>query len=59
MTLKQLAVAAPAVLLVFASGVANAGQTIDLAGAMACVVDKWDESEPEAGLSWPSMPADA
>jgi hypothetical protein len=49
MTLKQFAVAAPAVLLVFASGVATANQTIDLAGAMACVVDKWDESEAEKG----------
>jgi hypothetical protein len=49
MTFKQLAVAAPSVLVVFASGVANAGQTIDLAGAMTCVVDKWDESEPEKG----------
>jgi hypothetical protein len=49
MTFKQLAVAAPSVLVVFASGVATAGQTIDLAGAMTCVVDKWDESEPEKG----------
>jgi hypothetical protein len=49
MRLKQFTVVVPAALLVFASGAANAGQTIDLAGAMACVVDKWDESEPQKG----------
>ena len=28
---------------------ADAGQTIDDVGAMACVNDKWDEKEPEKG----------
>ena len=28
---------------------ANAGQTINEAGAIACVNDKWDEKEPEKG----------
>ena len=39
----------PAALLILGSGAANAGQTIDEAGAMACVTDKWDEKEPEKG----------
>jgi hypothetical protein len=30
-------------------GAADAGQSIDLAGTMACVNDKWDEKEPEKG----------
>ena len=51
MKLKQLLLAGPAAILMLGNGggAANAGQTIDLAGAMACVVDKWDESEPEKG----------
>lgn len=28
---------------------ANAGQSIDVAGTMACINDKWDEKEPEKG----------
>jgi hypothetical protein len=35
--------------LILGSGIANAGQTIDDVGAMACVNDKWDEKEPEKG----------
>ncbi len=31
------------------SGPANAGQTIKKEGAIACVIDKWDEKEPEKG----------
>jgi hypothetical protein len=49
MNLKQLFVAVPAVLCMTATGAAYAGQTIDEAGAMACVNDKWDETEPEKG----------
>jgi len=49
MTLKHLFLAAPAALLVFGSGPANAGKTIEEAGALACVIDKWDEKEPEKG----------
>lgn len=39
----------PAAMLVLGSGAANAGQTINVAGTMACVNDKWDEKEPEKG----------
>ena len=49
MKLKQLFVAVPAALLVLGSGTANAGQTTNEAGALACVTDKWDEKEPEKG----------
>jgi len=49
MTLKQLFVAVPTTLLILGSGVAKAGQTVDEAGAMACVNDKWDEKEVEKG----------
>jgi hypothetical protein len=49
MNLKQLFVAIPAALFVLGSGVANAGQPINDAGAFACVADKWDEIEPEKG----------
>jgi hypothetical protein len=47
MNLKQLLVAAPAALLILGNGAANAGQTINEAGALAGVVDKWNESEPD------------
>ena len=40
--LKSLIVAVP--VLVLGSGVANAGQTINVPGTMACVNDKWNES---------------
>ncbi len=49
MNLKQLLVAVPAGLLIFGSGLANAGQTVELSGTMSCVTDKWDEKEPEKG----------
>jgi len=49
MNLKQLFVAVPAALFILGSGAANAGKTIDEAGALACVTDKWDETEPEKG----------
>ena len=49
MNLKQLFVAVPAALLILGNGAANAGQTIDRVGAIACVNDKWTELEPEKG----------
>ena len=38
----------PAALLL-GNGVANAGQIVEEAGKMSCVIDKWDEKEPEKG----------
>ena len=50
MNLMQLFVAVPAALLVLSSGAANAGKTIhESSGALAQVVDKWNESEPDKG----------
>lgn len=57
MNLKQLSVAVPAALLVIGSGAANAEQTINEAGAIAFVVDKWDEKEPEKGHKLVDMAA--
>jgi hypothetical protein len=45
--MRQLFIAVPALLLTLSA--ANAGQTIDEAAAMACVSDKWDETEPDKG----------
>ncbi len=49
MNFKLLFVAGPAALLALGAGPANAGQSIDVAGTMACVNDKWDEREPAKG----------
>jgi hypothetical protein len=49
MNLKQLLVAVPAALFILGNGAAIAGPTIDDAGALACVNDKWVETEPEKG----------
>jgi hypothetical protein len=49
MNLKHLFVVVPATLFILGNGVANAGQTINEAGALACVTDKWDEKEVEKG----------
>jgi hypothetical protein len=49
MTLKHLFVAVPAALFILGSGAANAGETINEAGVIVCVNDKWDEKEPEKG----------
>ena len=57
MNLKQLGVAVPAAPTVIGSGVANAEQTINEAGAIAFVVDKWDEKEPEKGHKLVDMAA--
>lgn len=47
MNLKHLLLAVPATLLILGSGAAKAGQTIDDVGAIVCVNDKWDETEPD------------
>ena len=39
----------PALLLLLGNGTANAGETINEAGAIVCVNDKWDEKEVEKG----------
>ena len=49
MTFAQLLLATSAALLIVGSGAANAGQTINDVGAIACVNDKWDVKEPETG----------
>jgi hypothetical protein len=49
MHLQQLCAVVPVALLILGSGVAKAGQTINEAGALACVNDKWDVKEPEKG----------
>jgi hypothetical protein len=46
---QALFVAVPATLFILGNGAANAGQTIDRVGAIACITDKWDEKEPEKG----------
>ena len=48
MPLKLLFAAMPAALLVLGNAGANS-QTINEAGALACVNDKWDVKEPEKG----------
>lgn len=45
--LKSLMLSVPVVAL--ASSMALAGQAIDVAATMACVNDKWTETEPEKG----------
>jgi hypothetical protein len=49
MNFKVLSVAVPPLLLLLGAGAANAGQTINEVGAIACVNDKWDVKEPEKG----------
>jgi hypothetical protein len=46
---KQLFIAVPAAFLLFGNTPAKAGQTIEEAGALVCVMDKWDEKELEKG----------
>ena len=46
MRFKQILVVVPTALCVFGHGAANA-KTVEEAGAIACVTDKWDEQEPE------------
>jgi hypothetical protein len=59
MSPKQLFIAVPAALFVFGSGAANAGQTINEAGAIVCVNDKWDEKEVRRAISLSTMQAAA
>ena len=49
MKLKQLLLAVPAALLVLGCGAANAGKITTEEADIVCVVDKWDETEPEKG----------
>jgi hypothetical protein len=49
MNLTQLFVVVPIALVIRGNGAANAGQTLDDVGAIACVNDKWDETEPDKG----------
>ena len=49
MNFMHVFVASTAAFLILGSGSANAGQTINEAGALACVNDKWDEKEVEKG----------
>ena len=51
MNLKHIFVASTAALFILGSGAASAGQTINEAGAIACVNDKWDVKEPEKDTS--------
>ena len=37
--------AVPAAFIILGNSVAIAGETVDMAGAIACVNDKWTESE--------------
>jgi hypothetical protein len=46
---NQILLVLPAALFVLGNGDAIAGQTINAAGALACVTDKWDEKELENG----------
>jgi hypothetical protein len=49
MNFKHVFVVSTAAFLILGSGVANAGQTINEAGVIVCVNDKWDEKEVEKG----------
>jgi len=49
MNLNALILTLPAALTLLGGTAAYAGQTINDAAAMACVNDKWDETEPEKG----------
>ena len=55
---KQLLVAAvPAALLALGPGAAIASKTMEEAGTLACVTDKWEEKEPEKGHKLVDMAA--
>jgi hypothetical protein len=49
MTLKQFSVAASVVFLILGEGAASAEKTVNEAGALVCVTDKWEEKEIEEG----------
>jgi hypothetical protein len=46
---KPLVAVLPQVLFILSAGSANAGKTLEEAGAIACVIDKWDETELQKG----------
>jgi hypothetical protein len=49
MKTTQLLVTISAALMLIGSGAANAARTVAERGALACVTDKWNESEPDKG----------
>jgi hypothetical protein len=49
MTPTKLFIAAPVALLVASSSAAHAGKTVEEAGALVCVTEKWDEKEVDKG----------
>jgi hypothetical protein len=49
MNLMHVLIASTAAFLILGSGAAKAKQTINEAGAISCVNDKWDVKEPEKG----------
>jgi hypothetical protein len=49
MTLQHIILAATGVAILSSAGPATAGERINVAGTMACVNDKWDETEPNKG----------
>jgi hypothetical protein len=49
MNIVRVLVASTAAFLILGSGATKAGQTINEAGALACINDKWDEKEVEKG----------
>lgn len=49
MKFKQLFVAVPAALVILGAGTAIAGKTVEEAGVLVCINDKWDEKEVEKG----------
>ena len=48
---KQLLVAAVPAAFTPGPGAAIASKTMEEAGTLACVTDKWEEKEPEKGIS--------
>ena len=49
MNLKHLFIAVAAALFILGGGTANAGDTPNELGALAGLIDKWNESEPDKG----------
>jgi hypothetical protein len=49
MKLNHIIITIPAVFLIFNSSMAIAGKTINQAGALVCITDKWEEKELEKG----------
>jgi len=49
MNLTPIIVAMAAALFILSVGLANAGKTVNEAGALVCVADRWDEKELEKG----------